>query len=96
MPMTVVESVAVIPVPPGVAACPICSAPIVVEDIGEWVADTGEILSMTPECTTEPDIDSDEWCDWFDGHWRRPYQDWLPLERPILAWLKRTHRVAVG
>jgi hypothetical protein len=82
-----------IAVPGDIAVCPICNAPIVVE-ANVWESGTGRIVEFGIECTTEPDIDSDEWPDWHAWHYRMPYVDWPPLERPIRRWLDRTYRIA--
>lgn len=75
-----------IDVPRDVAACPICGAPIVVEDINEWESESGKPVSISIECTTGPYIDGDEWEEWHAGHYRMPYVDWLPVENRVMAW----------
>jgi hypothetical protein len=84
-----------IPVPPEVAVCPICNAPIVVEEISEWEPEDGipTPSGFSIECTTEPDIDGEEWWAWHHGHWSMPYVDWMPLEGPVHDWLCKTYRV---
>lgn len=71
-----------------------------------WVRETWRVFSIagvdpyttesTTEisinCVTEPDIDSEEWEDWFSGHWSTPYIDWLPLTQAVLVWLKKNYR----
>lgn len=94
--MNIVEPGDTIPVPESLATCPICGAPIAVVDIEEWEADTGRIVHFVVDCTTAPDIDSDDWPDWQRHHWSTPYVDWLPLERPILRWLSANYRVRAG
>lgn len=97
--MKILESSAFgnLPIPESVAQCPICKAALILEGIEEWDADTGEVAEsgFTVECTTEPDIDSDEWPEWHRGHYAHPYIDWLPLEPVIHRWLTRNYRVAV-
>jgi hypothetical protein len=84
-----------LPVPKEVAACPVCGAPIVVEEVVEWECDGGRIVSLSIECTTQPDIDGDQWLDWHRGHWSMPYVDWLPVEVRVTRWLNRYYRVEV-
>lgn len=81
-----------IPVPRSVAACPICGADIVIEDVHEWETDGGKPVGISVECTTEPDIDSDDWPGWHRGHWNMPYVDWLPVEMRVLGWFQREYR----
>lgn len=81
-----------ISVPSNVAMCPICGAPIVVADITEWESETGKPVGISVECTTEPDIDSDEWEDWHKGHYSMPYVDWLPVENRVLTWFQAQYK----
>lgn len=81
-----------IEIPAKVAVCPICGAPIVVEDINEWESESGKPVSISTGCTTEPDIDGDEWEDWHAGHYHMPYVDWLPVERRVLTWFQREYK----
>lgn len=80
-----------IPIP-----CPICGQKLIWEadeweeaEAGLWkLGETG----FKPNCTTEPDIDSDEWEDWFRGHYSMPYVDWLPIEKPARDWVNDRYR----
>lgn len=81
-----------IEVPPHVAKCPICGALIVIEEVRFWASKSGKQLSISVECTTEPDIDSDEWPDWHRGHWSMPYVDWLPVQNFVLKWFQQHYR----
>ncbi len=81
-------------VPTEVAACPICDAPIAVQfeaweqdDDGSWIVERIDV-----DCTTGPDFDDDGYEDWFRGHWRYPYIDWLPVEERVLGWLRANVR----
>ena len=82
-------------IPAKVAVCPICGAPVVIEDIDEWETETGRVTScgFHINCSTEPDIDSDEWDDWFKSHWSMPYVDWLPVEMRVYRWFDRCYRL---
>ena len=79
-------------VPESVAVCPICEAPIVIEEVQDWEELNGKIV-MVPEttvtltCTTEPDIDGPDWNDWMSEHFSMPYVDWLPLSVKVRDWL---------
>jgi len=55
--------------------CPICGKLVIHTNVLEWRSD-GHIVEVEMECETEPDIDSDEWRDWHNGHYRMPYVDW--------------------
>ena len=72
--------------------CPICGKTVYLAAVTEWGADDGEIITGEYECETEPDIDSDEWRDWHNGHYRMPYVDWLPWEYRMLDWLNKNYR----
>ena len=77
--------------------CPICKSGIVITDINEWeetddgtwrVSDGGVLIN----CTSEPDIDSEDWHGWMNGHWSMPYVDWLPVCESVLEWLDANYR----
>jgi len=72
--------------------CPICGKAVYLMAVTEWGADDGEISGTEFGCETEPDIDSDEWWDWHNGHYRMPYVDWLPWETRAVAWLNERYR----
>ena len=84
---------AVIEVPKEIAVCPICGGKLTVGCDGwielddGWAAD-----SLSIDCETEPDIDGNDWDDWFRGHYSMPYIDWLPVEYHILRWLNENYR----
>lgn len=82
-----------IPVPRKVAVCPICDADIWIDDISEWECEDGKPVEISVDCVTEPDIDSDEWQDWFAQHWSMPYVDWLPVSTRVLRWFQRHYKV---
>ena len=67
--------------------CPICGERVELWAVTEWEADDGDARAIEYECVTAPHFDADEWWDWFHGHYRMPYVDWLPWERKVLAWL---------
>jgi hypothetical protein len=81
-----------IPVPREVAVCPICEADIVVGEVTEWECESGAAVTISVDCTTEPDIDGDEWEGWFSHHWSMPYVDWLPVENRVLEWFRQNFR----
>lgn len=68
--------------------CPICGKKVYLTDIEEWEDVSGKPLSLSMDCETEPDIDSDEWPDWHAEHHNMPYVDWLPYELRALRWLQ--------
>lgn len=94
--MQTIERNAVIHIPPVVAICPICGATLIVEideweenDDGSWqVSDCG----LKSECVTEPEVGSKEWADWFKGHYRMPYVDWLPVDVKLTKWVQASYR----
>lgn len=68
--------------------CPICGKKIFLTEVSEWECVSGKVVSMTTECETEPDIDSDEWEDWHMGHYSMPYVDWLPFDLRMEKWVR--------
>lgn len=76
-------------VPPSLAVCPICGGKLVIVECGQWVE--GEKGLMIPdeiymECEHAPEIEDEEWEAWFDGHYRMPYVDWLPVHGKVERW----------
>lgn len=69
--------------------CPICGKRVLLEAVTEWATNGGEILAAEFGCETEPDIEGDGWWEWFHGHYRTPYIDWLPWSDRALRWLNR-------
>jgi hypothetical protein len=87
---TLIAPSAEIAVPMEVAVCPICGSHLTAQmeawtqrDDGTW--GPGETPSL--QCPTEPDLDSNEWDDWFDGHYAMPYVDWLPVAERVQKWI---------
>jgi hypothetical protein len=89
-------------IPPEVATCPICNAPIFIESIDEWYIDEGHQdhglptpFSISIDCSTAPGIDEDGWRNWFNWHWSMPYVDWLPVEQVVDQWFGENYRMKV-
>lgn len=85
-----------ISVPESVSKCPICGAQIVIE-FDEWEEVEASLYTASesgihPNCITEPDIDSGDWQEWFNNHWRTPYIDWLHVEAKLLSWVNNNFR----
>lgn len=85
-----------IEVPLSVATCPICGAQVVIE-FDEWEEAEEETFTASeagihPNCATEPDIESNDWQEWFNCHWRTPYIDWLPVEAKLFLWVRTNFR----
>jgi hypothetical protein len=82
----------ILKIPAEVAVCPICGSSLYV-NFDHWVQEGSEWLaaSCNMDCETEPDIDSDEWNEWFAGHYSSPYVDWLPVEHEVLAWINKNY-----
>ena len=73
-------------------ACPICGKTVVVAGVQCWATETGEMEEVEYDCETEPDLDSDEYEDWFhDHHEYMPYVYWLPYQERLLTWLNETY-----
>lgn len=88
----------VLEIPQEVAVCPICQAKLyatfdswIEGKNGEWLA-----RSTRLDCETEPDIDSQEWEGWFDGHYSMPYVDWLPVDLEVTKWVNENYCFGLG
>jgi len=78
-------------------ACPMCWSSVILTQVLCWGTDSGEILEAEYDCDTEPDMDSEEWDDWFRGHHERmPYVYWLPFQQRLLTWLNETYYMGSG
>lgn len=83
-----------IDVPKDVAVCPYCGAVVTAsftawteDDNGQWMA-----AEVGVDCASEPDIDSDEWWEWFHIHSDMPYVYQLPVDTKVLAWVNQHYR----
>lgn len=74
--------------------CPICGSPLMLNageclerDVnGEWIATEVQL-----DCTSEPDIKSPDWDEWYRGHYSTPYIDWLPLHQKVLKEVRQKY-----
>lgn len=57
------------------------------DDAGNWKADT-----VATQCSTEPDIDSEEWEDWFASHSDLPYVYILPMHQQIIKHINERYK----
>ena len=82
-------------IPTALFVCPICGAQIAFEEISEYETETGKVTEtgFHVTCTTEPDIEDEDYDDWLNGHFSMPYVDWLPLEMKVYKWLSKNFRV---
>ena len=86
--MEVVKSDHVFEIPTEVAVCPVCGGKLYgqcdcwIEEEDGW-----KIESINLDCEHEPEIDSDEWNEWFKGHYAHPYIDWLPVNIMVVKWV---------
>lgn len=84
-----------IEVPPDVAVCPYCDTKLTAsftgwseaDDGSGWIAD-----EVTLDCETEPDMDSDEWEDWWASHSDMPYVYLLPVCEKVKTWVNAHYR----
>lgn len=93
----IVTSNSRIDVPCSVAVCPYCDTKLNIgvdgwtEDEanpGYWIADMPSDVC----CETEPDLDDEDWEDWFSSHSEMPYVYMLPVQSKIERWLKLNYR----
>lgn len=77
-------------IPTEVAVCPICGAPIEIEEITEWETATGipTESGFHINCSTQPGVGTPEAEPWWNSHWSAPYVDWVPLNDPVYKWLR--------
>ena len=78
-----------IDVPRAVATCPYCDASLFVQANGWDLEPTRwEVATAQVDCTAEPDIDTDEWNDWWNAHRHMPYVYQLPVDEKVMRWLR--------
>jgi len=92
--MEILKCDAILEVPKEVAVCPKCDGKLYVQfdaweedDDGTWYA-----AFVHTECENEPEIDSEDYEEWFDWHYDMPYVDWLPIDDDVERWLKQNYR----
>ncbi len=57
------------------------------QDDGTWVA-----TSFDSECSSEPDIESDEWEEWMNIHSDMPYVNQLPVDMAVKEYIEKKYR----
>jgi hypothetical protein len=74
--------------------CPYCQGDLTyrcngweLDENGLWMAD-----SFDMECSTEPDMESEEWEDWMDNHSDMPYVHQLPVDERVKASINKYYR----
>jgi hypothetical protein len=74
--------------------CPYCEGDLTYRANG-WEQDENNLWkadSFDMDCSTEPDIDSDEWEDWFQQHSDMPYVYQLPVDEKVKAAINKNYR----
>ena len=61
------------------------------DDNGLWVGDHYDM-----RCSTEPELDSEEWDDWFQSHCEMPYVYQLPVDEKVIKYINSKYRFDVG
>jgi hypothetical protein len=84
----------IVRLPKELSRCPICGNKLTIEAYDCWEKDKlgWYAVEVHLRCESEPDIDSENWDMWYKGHYSKPYIDWQPLHKKILAWLKANYR----
>jgi hypothetical protein len=78
--------------PAVIAVCPICGDCIYIDGVDEWYEEDGQMRidpqmgGVSLDCGSAPDIDSDDFDEWMNGHWSTPYIDWLPIQQKVTRW----------
>ena len=82
----------VLEIPGEVAVCPICKGKLYAQ-FDHWIEINGEwkAAEVNLDCETEPDIDSEDWRDWLEGHYSMPYVDWLPVCHKVKKWVNENY-----
>ena len=77
--------------------CPYCGGDLTYrcngheqEDDGTWIADSFDV-----ECSTEPDMEDEEWEYWLDQHSDMPYVNQLPVDEAVKKWINERYRFDV-
>lgn len=78
--------------------CPYCGGDLtyrctawVQDDNGHWKSDG----SFDFSCSSEPDIDSDDWKEWEAIHTVMPYVHQLPVDVRVTEWINERYRFAI-
>lgn len=91
----IIDESDIIEIPANLAVCPICGGKLFALNFTDWVeAEDGlyQLIHITLECESEPDIEAPEWDDWFSGHYSMPCVYWLPVCHRVQAWFNRHYR----
>ena len=76
--------------------CPYCGDRVVATATAFHKAPDGwKCDEVDANCESEPDIDSPEWEDWFDGHSRDVYEILEPHSRRLVNRINREYRFAL-
>jgi len=96
--LTLFEIGMAVSIPLSVGVCPVCGMELVA-DIDEWEYDDDGCMMVGEQglnlsCVSEPEIGTNEWQEWFDGHHSMPYETWHPLIPRVLKWINLNYRFA--
>lgn len=74
--------------------CPYCKGDLTYrcngweqDDNGLWMADSFDV-----DCSTEPDMESEEWEDWMQQHSEMPYVYQLPVDERVKDFINKKYR----
>lgn len=77
--------------------CPYCKGKLTYtcnsweqDDNGLWMAEGFDMV-----CETEPEIDSEDWEDWFQSHCEMPYFYQLPVDERVKDFINKKYRFDV-
>lgn len=77
--------------------CPYCNGDLTYrcngweqDDNGLWMADSFDL-----ECSTEPDMESEEWEEWMQQHSDMPYVNQLPVDEKVKQYINGKYRFDV-
>lgn len=78
--------------------CPYCKGDLTYtcngweeDDYGDWISDG----SFDVECSTMPDIESEEWDEWMEQHSDMPYVNQLPVDNAVKRYINKKYRFLI-
>ncbi len=81
-----------IAVPRGVLVCRFCEADLFATFDDTWInGDEWGAGMIGLDCTAEPDVDSEHFDEWMDGHEYETQSDQMEDEARVIAWLATVH-----
>jgi hypothetical protein len=77
--------------------CPYCKGDLTYRANG-WEKDDNDLWmadSFDMDCETMPELDSEEWEDWFQSHCEMPYVYQLPVDEAVKKYINKKYRFSI-